>query len=913
MERQLQTGTKVREQAERNAVAAEPLVAASPAQGLLRLQRKAGNRAVLGMLSRVAPAIQTKLTVNRDGDPYEREADRVADQVMRMPEPAPSMAAGASHPPALQRKCADCMEEEEKEETPASLSRKQFGNASGIDGAPAPPVVYEVLNSPGEPLDSTSRGFFEPRFGYDFSNVRVHSDTRAQQSAGAVNAQAYTVGRDIVLGPGAASQPAVGARPLLAHELAHVVQQSNSPIIQRRVVCPEGVDPAEGTGCYESADDRSEMTSASPQQMPDTPQTETGGSSQKALPPAPTPTVSADNPLVAAVCVFSAIKPSAMASGLYEGSFQGKSFSLNQVQYEQLQKKVREEVSHALVLATIRADSAIGRYEDQQKVDAHHWFVAPIVKALGGVKDPGPSLVAFVQDARQILDKARFAIQSGDLEQASRLVGDGERAATQASKMVAAYIDQIIDSSEMTITVLQGVKTASEVVFFLCAGAATGGAAGGAATALGLEGAGATTTLFGVTASTATWATAVGAGAAITEEVALGIQRAAQGEKVDWGKIATHAAIQIIVAKFSPGVGQKLSTYIGEAAAASPAIRNLIARVGMARVVTVATSTLMHEASQIFATVVEDTVGALRGQPVSWSDFGNDLFRRLADPKGLLMATVAGMLGGVQPEPERQPVEPTQPSSKLPPKSKTDNADWRSVNKELGLTSPRTKTAAAPKPPAGTKQTTAADEFLPTQAEIAAAFSSKPGGTPPSTPEGKPIIESTGASPRGRQFQSASMTSPKAFPRTIRADVGESEAYKAALTQREIGLEQPQGANVPGRADFVTAARDAAGKMWIIANDAKTYSGEFPEPQPGLRPGWREQVRQAVDRANVGDPKVRAEIQEAFASGRIWVRQLNVVLSPSGQVVVSGLAAPTPVPWGPLTGPVDFDDKNRKR
>jgi hypothetical protein len=91
----------------------------------------------------------------------------------------------------------------------------------------APPIVHEVLSSAGRPMDTASRGFFETRFSHDFGNVRIHSDARAQASAVAVNARAYTVGSDIVLGRGADASAASGRR-LMAHELAHVVQQEDA-------------------------------------------------------------------------------------------------------------------------------------------------------------------------------------------------------------------------------------------------------------------------------------------------------------------------------------------------------------------------------------------------------------------------------------------------------------------------------------------------------------------------------------------------------------------------------------------------------------------------------------------------------------------------------------------------------------
>jgi outer membrane protein OmpA-like peptidoglycan-associated protein len=181
------------------------------------------------MLSRSAPSIQTKLTVNQPGDRYEQEADRVADHVMRMPDPAlATTAISSSAAPELRRKCAcggsgeggSCSECAEKKELQRS--------ANGSSPVPeAPTIVNEVIRSPGEPLDAATRNFMEPRFGYDFSRTRVHTGGQAARSASAVNARAYTVGEQLVFGEGQYQPRAAHGRQLIAHELAHVVQQSH--------------------------------------------------------------------------------------------------------------------------------------------------------------------------------------------------------------------------------------------------------------------------------------------------------------------------------------------------------------------------------------------------------------------------------------------------------------------------------------------------------------------------------------------------------------------------------------------------------------------------------------------------------------------------------------------------------------
>lgn len=103
-----------------------------------------------------------------------------------------------------------------------ALQRKAAARNEGFE---VPPIVPEVLRSPGQPLDPATRAFFEPQFGHDFSQVRVHTDTKAAESARAVDALAYTAGRDVVFGAGRYQPGSQQGRHLLAHELAHAVQQ----------------------------------------------------------------------------------------------------------------------------------------------------------------------------------------------------------------------------------------------------------------------------------------------------------------------------------------------------------------------------------------------------------------------------------------------------------------------------------------------------------------------------------------------------------------------------------------------------------------------------------------------------------------------------------------------------------------
>ncbi len=164
--------------------------------------------------------IQRNPTISTPGDIYEHEADRVAEQVMRMPEPKmqPACACGGG--------CPKCRAEQlSLDHGLLQTSRVQPPVARETT---APPIVEEVLRSPGQPLDASTRTFFESRFGHNFSQVRVHTDVRAAESARAVSALAYTVGRDVVLAEGRYAPGSASGRRLLAHELTHVIQQGNA-------------------------------------------------------------------------------------------------------------------------------------------------------------------------------------------------------------------------------------------------------------------------------------------------------------------------------------------------------------------------------------------------------------------------------------------------------------------------------------------------------------------------------------------------------------------------------------------------------------------------------------------------------------------------------------------------------------
>jgi hypothetical protein len=186
-----------------------------------------------------APRLQPVLVMGAVDDPAEREADAAADRVMRMAEPMAPMlrmpkpaqvGVGPGNAlPRIQRMCPEC-EEEIKRKIPMeklAVQAKREDVALEEGASAIAPYVNSLLGR-GEPLAPSTRAFFEPRFGVDFSAVRIHTGPEAHRSAEQINAMAYTTGPHVVFRAGHYDPASQLGRRLLAHELAHVVQQGGA-------------------------------------------------------------------------------------------------------------------------------------------------------------------------------------------------------------------------------------------------------------------------------------------------------------------------------------------------------------------------------------------------------------------------------------------------------------------------------------------------------------------------------------------------------------------------------------------------------------------------------------------------------------------------------------------------------------
>lgn len=186
---------------------------------LLSLHRSIGNRAF-------GQALNSNLPISSPGDVYEQEADRVACEVMQ------NLHLAGVPPGTFQYE-----EQTGSSKTPV-VKRKGISPSGPMTTVPA---MSQLIPSAGRPLDPSTKDFMESRFGHNFDDVRVHIDGYANESASAINAKAYTIGRDIIFGASRYQPHTSAGKQLLAHELAHVVQDRQEGVAREVHRAPEDV------------------------------------------------------------------------------------------------------------------------------------------------------------------------------------------------------------------------------------------------------------------------------------------------------------------------------------------------------------------------------------------------------------------------------------------------------------------------------------------------------------------------------------------------------------------------------------------------------------------------------------------------------------------------------------------------
>ena len=396
---------------------------------------------------------------------------------------------------------------------------------------------------------------------------------------------------------------------------------------------PTGTSAAVGGGSLVAVPTLREESQRSPTASGPSP----GDANPDSAQPSPTATLTLPpgDSLEATRTVMRAIEELApLPDGTYATTYRGQRLVLSAAQAEQARATAASSLQTVLQRSRDRFDRAAERYEDQRSTDKEFWFTSRAVKAaawirtLGAHSDPGMAITLQRTGLELSSAQAERLIQSGQFSKAAGEVAQADAVSETTERLVHVYVEQIIDSAEGVQSGLEYTRNSAFISLGVLAVVVTGGAAAGAAPAViggGVGGlsAGATATAISVTAP-------------IVANVGVGLAKVSLGETVDWGSIAVDAAVQILLARF----GGKLSEKIYGKLAGNPATQTL-ARKAMASVVSgVAT----HEVGQAFSTAAAHTYDGLRGRPVTWGRFVDDLVDRLTDPTGLFLAVAMSSL-----------------------------------------------------------------------------------------------------------------------------------------------------------------------------------------------------------------------------------------------------------------------------
>lgn len=404
----------------------------------------------------------------------------------------------------LQRKCNCHATGEECER--CSLQRKCQGMARADERGAVPEIVDAVVRSSGEPLDAGTRQFMESRFNYDFSRVRAHTDRRARQSAESVDAQAYTVGQHVVFGTGGPDISSPDGKRLLAHELAHVVQQS-------RGGTPLGVD---GDPALERDADRAAeqaLVGGRPGQ-PNFDRDSTGNAISNSV----VSVAHRSGIGIARQAKAHGVPPSVVMETRYKVILPEGEQLLTAAEYEHYRQqaisRLRADIKRVTSLAEVGRDSQVDMLKDYQGGVESLSDVWNKKKALIGIaadiwaNTTPPSINAWNWPKKRAASASQ-ALDRGDLAQAAQLMTLAERDYKDALKDWNTYREQTISGAEK---LQSDLETTRDVSFAIALAAAAAVAAPVVATVAGAGVVGTGLTALGTAAVTGAGGVALGAG-----------------------------------------------------------------------------------------------------------------------------------------------------------------------------------------------------------------------------------------------------------------------------------------------------------------------------------------------------------------------------------------------------------------
>ncbi|HLG54766.1 MAG TPA: DUF4157 domain-containing protein [Vicinamibacterales bacterium] len=550
--------------------------------------------------------LQTKLAISEPGDPDEEEADRVADAVLRAKEPRDDVVAGSI----------------------ARVQRKESINASTAEDSS--PAIAAARSTGGRPLDPATRADMEPKFGFDFGRVRVHTDAGAAQGARSINAHAYTVGGDVVFAAGRYAPHTGEGRRLLAHELTHVVQQDGAPPAR---VSRDAADAGAPAGAPVPAP--AAAPAAAPGAAPGAPGgTPAAGAAKPGATPPGTPPLKVatkfdeNDPqmLKLRATILDGIRPSVLSENTFVGDVFGIKVELTKDELEPVREKVRAAIRAKGPDIKRRADRAYSDYQaeydrrknmgfwDRSMYDlAHTNFFggssAPSPNPMYG--DPGDKISNSIDNVKAHLDdRVESALKDNRFVGAAQYLEFAERESYRAFYPLYKWREDDIKGAENTVGQLEAIKFASDVALV-----ALGGLGG---------------------LSMAKTAGTISMGQAIVTQVALVATKVAVGDKIDWKKEGITGIVNVIVAKFGGQLGKSLGQKLGPAEGLGEAMVNQI--IG---------AMIVHESSVVLTTTVEyvyKTNFESGAKPATWQEFFDILLARMLDPKGAALAVLGAAI-----------------------------------------------------------------------------------------------------------------------------------------------------------------------------------------------------------------------------------------------------------------------------
>ena len=490
--------------------------------------------------------------------------------------------------------------------------------------------MLNVLQDPGEPLGSRMRTVLERRFGRDLSRVRVHADERAADSASRLAARAYTIGHHIMLGPGG-PDPAV-----LAHEVVHVLQQSQAPSAGSEVPGRLPLDPrldaekqAEKAAVTGELGEAAVATPVSVQRQarPGVPFPMAG--SAGAL-----PTFGNDDRenLADIMGAVEGIRP--VGDGNFETRFKGQVVRMNASQRDNLVGQATRAMRSSLRRVRDKAENTRAAFEYQRKVNEDSRVISFIVTSIAGIRGVPTQGLGAAWNAEQLVTAAEGALGTGRLVSAAKSLSDAEVQASAAARSWHEYHEGIISSAERSVAFLEHTRDASFITLGVLAIIATGGAAAGAAGAAG----GATTTAFGLTIGTSTrrhghfrWGTACcqrwSGWNALVPRRAGGLVEGRR--RCCCLRLAFKTVVRSPTSCSSRLSGiQPFVVWVRCTLGASPAAFSFTRdrRLSLLR--------------------LTGTYAKLSGKPVTWGTFLDELVARLLDPRGASIAVLMGAVAG---------------------------------------------------------------------------------------------------------------------------------------------------------------------------------------------------------------------------------------------------------------------------